>query len=221
MQVRLYQFITSPFCAKVRKILEYKGVAFETVEVDYIERKELLLASGQIMVPALTMESGETVADSERIAERLEAAYPEPTLFPPGLRGVHRALARYIDSAVYDAVMRVAMPDVHEHWRRQGAESLALFRMIRERRFGAGFFERLAAERDTNLERMRQTLAPFEESLADNAFVLGRIGLADFALYGQLHFLALTDELKIPADLANLRAFFERVDRISASLEAA
>lgn len=221
MQARLYQFITSPFCAKVRKILEYKGVAFETVEVDYIERKELLLASGQIIVPALTMESGETVADSERIAERLEADYPEPTLFPPGLRGVHRALARYIDSAVYEAVMRVAMPDVHEHWRRQGAESLALFRMIRERRFGAGFFERLAAERDTNLERMRQTLAPFEESLADNAFVLGRIGLADFTLYGQLHFLALTDELKIPADLPNLRAFFERVDRISASLEGA
>ena len=44
------------------------------------------------------MENGETVVDSERIALRLEELYPEPTIFPPGLRGLHLALARYIDT---------------------------------------------------------------------------------------------------------------------------
>jgi glutaredoxin len=48
MAAKLYQFLGSPFCAKVRKLLEFKGVEFETVEVDYLERKELLIASGQI-----------------------------------------------------------------------------------------------------------------------------------------------------------------------------
>ncbi len=68
MKARLFQFLTSPFCAKVRKILDYKGVEYETLEVDYLERKELLTASGQIMVPALTLQSGETIIHSVRIA---------------------------------------------------------------------------------------------------------------------------------------------------------
>src|SRR5882762_9007207 len=85
----LYQFATSPFCAKVRKILDFKGLDYRMVEVDYLERKELIIASSQIMVPALTLESGETIVDSYRIAMRLESSYPEPTIFPPEWRGVH------------------------------------------------------------------------------------------------------------------------------------
>jgi len=80
--MRLYQFATSPFCAKVRKILDYKGLDYETVEVDYVERKELVLASGQLMVPALTLDRGETLVDSNRSALVLEEHYPEPTIFP-------------------------------------------------------------------------------------------------------------------------------------------
>src|ERR1019366_9772136 len=120
MNARLFQFFTSPFCAKVRKILDYKGVDYETIEVDYLERKELLTASGQIIVPALTLESGETIVDSDRIAMRLEEVYPEPTIFPPGLRGLHLALARYIDTAVANALFRVAVPDELLYFRRQG-----------------------------------------------------------------------------------------------------
>ena len=49
--------------------------------------------------------------------------------------------------------------------------------------------------------------------------MLGGAGLADFALYGQLHFLALTGVLKIPLELPRLREFYGRVDRISAALD--
>jgi len=31
MKARLFQFLTSPFCAKVRKILDYKGLDYETI----------------------------------------------------------------------------------------------------------------------------------------------------------------------------------------------
>ena len=75
-------------------------------------------------------------------------------------------------------------------------------------------------ERAQNWERARTMLAPLDDALADKAFLLGRIGLADFALYGQLWYLGFTGELKIPDEFANLRAFFGRVDRISATLEA-
>ena len=91
MPARLFQFHPSPFCAKVRKILDYKGVEYEIFEVDYLERKELLTASGQIIVPALLLDGGETIADSDHIAARLEELFPEPTIFPPGQRGLRRS----------------------------------------------------------------------------------------------------------------------------------
>jgi glutathione S-transferase len=219
LKLRLYQFHSSPFCAKVRKILDYKGLSCDLVEVDYIERKELVAASGQSMVPALTFVDGTTLSDSEKIVERLEIAYPEPTLFPPGWRGVHLALARYFDSEFEDLMLRAAMPDLLEARRRDGAECLALFRLIKQRRYGADFCERVIAESAGNARRAAEAMAPLDETLADRPFLTGRIGLADFALYGQLWLLAFSGELKIPSEFANLRAFFLRIDRISFRLD--
>jgi len=217
--MRLYQFLTSPFCAKVRKILDYKGADYETVEVDYLERKELVLVSGQMTVPALTFDSGTTVVDSERIALALEERYPEPTIFPPGWRGVHLGLARYFDTQLEDVLFRAAIADELAYYRKQGPDREALWRLLRERKYGAGFIEEMLREGEANRSRAHELLGQLEDSLADRAFILGRIGYADFALYGQLVYLTITGTVTIPAHLPNLRAFFERMDRISSVLE--
>jgi len=228
MKATLYQFMTSPFCSKVRKILDYKGLDYQIVEVDYVERKELIAASGQIMVPALRLEdvqSGgegaavETIVDSDRIAMRLEELCPEPTILPARSRGLHLALTRYVDSSVEEALFCAAVPDEEKYFASQGADRLAMFRFIRERKYGVGFCERMEREHEANMVRVREVLAPFEMALEHGAFLLGGPGLADFALYGQLHFLALSGLLKIPHELPRLREFYGRVDRITASLE--
>lgn len=236
MKATLYQFATSPFCSKVRKILDYKGLDYQIVEVDYVERKELIAASGQIMVPALRLEHVqggehvlnaedvqggrvETVVDSDRIAMLLEELCPEPTILPPRSRGLHLALTRYIDREVEEALFCAAVPDEAEYFARQGADRLALFRLIRERKYGVGFCERMEREREANLLRVREVLAPFEMALEHGAFLLGGAGLADFALYGQLHYLAFTGVLKISHELPRLREFYGRLDRITAALD--
>ena len=219
MAAKLYQFLGSPFCAKARKLLAFKGVEFEVVEVDYLERKELLTASGQIMVPAVTLDNGEMIVDSARIAMRLEELYPEPTIFPPGWRGIHLVLADFIDNHLEERVYAVALADELAYYSKQGPDRAALWRLIRERKYGAGFVDRAIADHSANWKQARDALAPFEERLANVPFLTGRIGLADFALYGQLFYLAFTGELKIPADMKNLRAFFGRVDRISSTLD--
>jgi glutathione S-transferase len=218
-RLRLYQFADSPFCAKVRKILDYKGAEYDLVEVDYLDRAELLEASGQLMVPALTLESGETLADSDRIAERLEAEYPEPTIFPTDWRGVHHALARYFDSELEDALSRAAIPAMLAHWRQRGRGYEALWRLIRERKYGAGFCDQMVRDHAPNLERAATLLAPLDESLSARAFILGRIGYADFALYGQLFSFALGGKVDL-GPLVNLHAFYDRMDRITAVLDA-
>jgi glutathione S-transferase len=221
MAAKLYQFLGSPFCAKVRKLLEFKGVEFEVVEVDYLERKELLIASGQMTVPAVTFANGETIVDSARIAQRLEEMYPEPTIFPPGWRGLHVTLGDYIDNRLEDAVYPAAIADELAYYGSQGTDRAALWRLIRERKYGAGFVDRVMADETANWNRVRAALAPFEEQLAERPFLTGRIGLADFCLYGQLYYFAFTGELKIPAEMKNLIAFFGRVDRISSRLDPA
>lgn len=219
MKSRLFQFHPSPLCAKIRKILEYKGIAYDVVEVDYLDRAELLAVSGQIASPALELESGEVLAEPAFIAARLEALYPEPTVLPPRSRGLHLALSRYFEGAAAEVLRRLAIPDLMEFYRRQGAQQLAFFRLLHDRKHGAGFCDRMAAEHEANLREADELLAPLDEALSEKAFLLGRMGLADFALYGQLWRLAFTGELKIPQRLANLREFFGRVDRLSALLE--
>ena len=217
--MRLYQFVTSPFCAKVRKILDYKGVDYETVEIDYIERRELVMVSGQMMVPALTLDYGETLVDSDRIAMALEEHCPEPTLFPHAWQGIHLALARYFDTELEDALFRAAVPYELAHHRRQGADHEALWRLIRERKYGAGFVTQMVREHSAKLAHAHRSLVPLEGSLGDRAFLLGRIGYADFALYGQLTYFAISGTLAMPTNLPNLRAFYERMNRISAAVE--
>src|SRR5216683_1203153 len=170
MAAKLYQFLGSPFCAKARKLLEFKGVDFEVIEVDYLERKELLLASGQLTVPAVTFDGGETIVDSARIAMRLEELYPEPTIFPPGWRGLHLALADYIDNHLDDSIYPAAIADELAYYGSQGADRAALWRLIRERKYGAGFVDRTIANTAANWERARIGFAPFEEQLANLPF---------------------------------------------------
>ncbi|HTW89289.1 MAG TPA: glutathione S-transferase family protein [Candidatus Binataceae bacterium] len=219
MPVTLHQFPTSPGCATVRQILQYKGVEFVTVDADYLERKESLTAPDGLTAPTLTLSDSETITGSERIALRLEELYPEPTILPPDLRGLHIALARYIDLEIEDALLRLGLADELVYFRRLGAGHEAVLRMIRERKFGIGFCDRIGHESAANLARACAVLAPFEETLLGKAFILGRIGLGDFALYGQLHYLAISGELKIPHQFPNLRAFHGRIDRISSTLD--
>jgi glutathione S-transferase len=215
----LYQFQTSPLCAKVRKILDFKGLDYRTIEVDYVDRTELPNASGQTLVPALTLDSGETVADSDRIAEVLEDRFPEPAIFPPTWRGVHLALARYFDTELGDTLMRAALPDLLEHYARIGAAHVAAFRLNLERKYGEGFCDATVQEHRASMERARALLAPLDETLVDRAFLMGRIGYADFALYGALNYLTFTGDLKIPAAIENLAAYYGRIDRIRATLD--
>lgn len=215
----LYQFATSPFCAKVRKILDFKGLDYRVIEVDYLERKELILATGQLMVPAIALDHGETIVDSDRIAARLDELFPDPTIFPAEWRGLHLALARYFDSELEDVLFRAALPDEIARFARQGRDREAFYRFIRDRKYGAGFCAEAVANHASHFARACELLAPLDDTLRERAFLLGRIGYADFALYGQLSLLALSGVLKIPAEMSSLRAYYGRLDRVTAALD--
>lgn len=78
----LYQFDYSPYCVKVRHILDFKKIPYQVVEITpLIHRAFSRRQSGQVKVPYLR-HGEKVICDSSAIALYLEETFPTPALFP-------------------------------------------------------------------------------------------------------------------------------------------
>jgi glutathione S-transferase len=81
--VKLYR---APFSTNVERValaLAHKGLAVESVWIDYADRSQVERVSGQPLVPVL-VDGDEVVVDSMAIVRHLEESHPEPPLYPAG-----------------------------------------------------------------------------------------------------------------------------------------
>ena len=77
-----WELAPSPNNTKVRMALRYKGIDFEAVPVDPMDRAALREVSGQELSPVIR-DRGIVLNDSEAILQYLDANYPDaPRLFP-------------------------------------------------------------------------------------------------------------------------------------------
>lgn len=185
--MRLHGFSYSPFVAKVRKCLELKGLAFETVEVAYLDRRELVaLTGGSIHVPVLE-DGGRVTTDSARITAYLDERYA-PSLRPDPLAVV---LEGWADGVLEDVAFRIATPGLEARiagWNGGREDARALFRVVKERKYGPGCVDAWRAEFEALSARAAELLAPLARSVSARPFLLGEApSLADAAVYGQLH----------------------------------
>ncbi|MEC7119289.1 MAG: glutathione S-transferase family protein [Pseudomonadota bacterium] len=80
--VTLHQFEISPFCQKVAKALQHKGIAFETVDYNGVLAAKAQTLSKVGKLPVLDID-GQRIQDSTRIVRYLDQAYPDlPRLYP-------------------------------------------------------------------------------------------------------------------------------------------
>jgi glutathione S-transferase len=79
--IRLYRAPYSTNVERVALALAHKGLAVESVLIDYADRSPVERISGQPLVPVIE-DDGHVVSDSTRILRYLEERYPEPRLFP-------------------------------------------------------------------------------------------------------------------------------------------
>src|ERR1700761_6203992 len=85
--MKLYQTYTSPFPTRVRLVMYAKGIEAEIIEPPGFhtttESKGDYMRINPIgRVPALVLDDGRVIPESEVICEYLEDAYPEPSLRP-------------------------------------------------------------------------------------------------------------------------------------------
>lgn len=196
--ITLYEFRASPYCAKVKKLLQYKKLPFTLVEVSFLRREQPRRLSGQGRVPVID-DGGKVVNDSTAIALYLEEAYPDPPALPAD--GAARARVLLIEDWADEAFADQAIPFklltpgnaerlVAESIELQGRPALlaalqplgplVLRTYARRRRSRGRSLAQIARDFGRDLDVLEQALTP-GPWLADE-----RPSLADFAVYGFL-----------------------------------
>ena len=107
--MRLIQIPFSHNCVKVRRALELKGLAHETLDIAPMDRAAVAAASGQRLVPVLEND-GRAIAESTAILRYLEAKFPDRPLLPadPAARAECWVLEDWADQAFMAATRRLA-----------------------------------------------------------------------------------------------------------------
>lgn len=191
--MKLYRLRYSPYARKVQVLLDLLGLPHELIEVKYGDRRELAeLTGGYIYVPVLVDDDGTVVVESRVICERLLRRVTSATLVPRPLTGPIWAYHDFCDGPLEDVLFRLASPTVHASW--SDAFERALYKLIKERKFGAGCLETWRLQRTELAARGQALLAPTVTTLESQAFLFGeRPTLADAALYGNLAMLHEAD----------------------------
>ena len=102
----LHHYPSSPFSEKVRLILGHKKLPWKSVAMPPILPKPDLVAltGGYRRAPVLQV-GADIYCDTALICDVLEHVRPEPTLYPPHLKGACRIFAQWADSSLFWAAM--------------------------------------------------------------------------------------------------------------------
>lgn len=179
MAIRLFQFPTSMFCEKVRIVLAYKKLPYEIVSARDDERKSLIAFSGQKKVPVIDYH-GQCVVDSTTICAFLEEKHPEKSIYP---------------SAAADKALCLILED----WADE-----VLFEAVHDMRPAEPLEKRQEGEK-----RLQVYLQSLEWLFSGRKFIFDRLGMADIAIFTELHYLYTVAKYELPAGYKNVNAWME------------
>ena len=214
--IELFQFPWSPFCLPQRRILEFSGARFKTINVPPQERSIVWKLTKQRYYGVPVIRDGknilfETGDDSQVIAKYLDQKL-KLDLFSAGLEGVQSILWRYIENEVEGATFR--LNDIYYQEISPAADHLQYLR-FKERKFGRGCIDQWRAQKNDWLKKLEASLIPFEQMLAHSKFLLGeRPRFVDFDLFGMLENFLFSGHYQLPKSQPYLRAWHRRMKTI-------
>jgi glutathione S-transferase len=81
----LFGWLASPYTAKVRSLLAYKGISFTDATPSALTLRTRITPNvGRLIMPTLRLASGEWRQDSALMCDEIEAQHPEPSTRPTG-----------------------------------------------------------------------------------------------------------------------------------------
>jgi len=178
----LHHFLTSPFSEKVRLVLGYKQLSWQSVIVPAILPKPdvVALSGGYRRTPLLQI-GADVYCDTALICEVLEQLQPAPSLYPAPVEGLSRLLAQWADTSLFWAA--VAGPREPTRMYGGAPEAAAAFIEDRKAMFGSNTLlpaADAAAACKVYLQRLSDMLSRQPYLLGDQPCI------ADFAAYHPL-----------------------------------
>jgi glutathione S-transferase len=102
----LHHYPNSPFAEKIRLMLGYKQLPWQSVFIPMIMPKPDLtaLTGGYRKTPVLQI-GADIYCDTALISDVLEQLAPTPTIYPQAIQGAARIVAQWADSALFPVAM--------------------------------------------------------------------------------------------------------------------
>jgi glutathione S-transferase len=187
-QLILHHYPTSPFAEKIRLILGYKKLAWQSVIIPMIMPKPDLtaLTGGYRRTPVLQI-GADIYCDTALIADVLEKLAPTPSLYPSPVNGVSRIVAQWADSQVFQAAMAynfqpAGVADVFA-----GAPEAVVQAFVADRAAMRGGAPRMSIGEGTSTYKSQ--LRRLSDMLTEHPYLMGTVPtIADFSAYHALWF---------------------------------
>ena len=230
--ITLYQFATSPFTEKVRRALNYKGIAFDVHEV---ARAKVGEGAYKDVSPTgkfpVIVDDGQVVWDSTDIIFHLESKHPGPNLVPsdPWEAATAHAIEEWADESLYfyEMTMRLSWEHNLEAALDEFAESMPGVPKPQLKTMILNGVAQLTQAQGVGRKPRDQVVGDVERHLgALNALLKGRdwvvgdaLSYADLAVIGQLNALLYAEEasaaLSALQDSDEITPWMQRLDRIA------
>lgn len=206
--ILLYDEVYSPYCGKIRKLMDYKGIRYRTLAVPYHDKIRLLRETGQDYVPFLR--DGRRGVPWIEAVDYLEGLRPEPSAYPDGVRAACKILEAWEYDWFEDRYWALVAPflerklkDPLERWN---------FTETWERAYGP--FASTRKDPQPVWASLAPSLKMLEQGLREHPWLIGPKPTAfDFAIYGDLHAGEYAG-VRWPSAYPRLRSWYRRVNRL-------
>ena len=210
----LHHYAGSPFSEKVRLILGFKRMAWQSVIVPAVLPKPdvMALTGGYRRTPFMQI-GADIYCDTALMCRVIDALQPEPPLYPTAVAGIAEIVAQWADATLFwvavpytmqpAGIVHVLKGATSDMLKAFGADRAAMNPNLRRPTLPDG-----AAALHTYLSRLAQMLA------ADSDFLLGtQPCIADFSAAQSIWFMRLAPPIaEVLAAYPKLIAWYERVN---------
>jgi glutathione S-transferase len=209
----LHHFDISPFSEKVRLVLGFKGLAWQSVQVPKILPKPdvVALTGGYRRTPFLQI-GADIHCDTALMCRVIDAIAPEPPLYPAESRALSETLAQWADSALFwSAIPFTMQPAGAVHVMR--GETPEFMEAMRADRTAMTAGMRRATTADAGAA-LQTYLARLESMLADGRrFLFGaQASIGDFAAAQSIWFMRLAPPIAAALKpFPSVEGWYERV----------
>ena len=208
----LHHFDRSPFSEKIRVILGFKQLSWNSVRIPQIMPKPDLmpLTGGYRRTPVMQI-GADIFCDTQIIIREIERRFPSPTLFPPGAAGVAWALGSWTDRAFFQNAVNLVFGTLGPKVPQEFIEDRSQLR-------GGKFdLDKMRAAIPQMRDQIRAQLGWIEAQLGDGRkWLLGDFSLADVSAYMNVWYAQSNLSAKEDQAIAGVDRIFAGLKQVAA-----